>query len=156
MIMKLGSWRVWSVNRGCLLLLSTWSHLQGSVLTNLFLRLVIPTCVCRLIPLWYLCHFIDGNKWLWLFHMMKLFRCHFISHVVELMCSFIWSNYFDCISKGKIYKWYYVILHNWIFKRCYFLWLDYLDFTSYNEVTCKWQNIHVGKILSCLFSPMKK
>jgi hypothetical protein len=60
MIMELGSWRVWSINRGCLLFLGTWSHFQyiwGSVLAHLFL-FVIPTCVLRLITLWYLSHFI--------------------------------------------------------------------------------------------------
>jgi hypothetical protein len=53
--------RVWSINRGCLLLLSTWSHFRyiwGSVSAHLFLWLVIPTCVLRLITLWYLSHFI--------------------------------------------------------------------------------------------------
>jgi hypothetical protein len=47
-------------NRGCLLLLGTWSHhwyIQGSVLAHLFLWFVIPTCVLRLITFWYLCHF---------------------------------------------------------------------------------------------------
>jgi hypothetical protein len=39
MIMELGSWRVWSMNRGCLLLLGTWSHLRyvcWSMLAHLF------------------------------------------------------------------------------------------------------------------------
>jgi hypothetical protein len=43
--------RVWPVNRGCLLPLGTWSHIQGSVLALFFLWLVIPTCVSRLINL---------------------------------------------------------------------------------------------------------
>jgi hypothetical protein len=41
--MELGSRRVCSINRGCLLLLGTWSHLwyiRGSVLAHLFLWLV--------------------------------------------------------------------------------------------------------------------
>jgi hypothetical protein len=62
MIMELGSRRVWSINRGCLLLLGTWSHLRyirGSVLDQLFLWLVIPTCFSRLITLWYLNHFMQ-------------------------------------------------------------------------------------------------
>jgi hypothetical protein len=62
MIMKLGSRRVWSINRGCLLLLGTWSHLRyirGSVLAHLFLWFVFPTCILRLITLWYLSHFIN-------------------------------------------------------------------------------------------------
>jgi hypothetical protein len=61
MIMELGSRRVWSMNRGYLLLLGTWSHLRyiwGSVLALLFLWFVIPACVLRLITLWYLSHFI--------------------------------------------------------------------------------------------------
>jgi hypothetical protein len=39
-IMELGSWRVWPVDKGCLLLLGTWSHLQyfrGSMVAHLFL-----------------------------------------------------------------------------------------------------------------------
>jgi hypothetical protein len=62
MIMELGSRRVWSINMGCLPLLHTWFHLRyirGSVLAHLFLRFVIPTCVLRLITLWYLSHFIE-------------------------------------------------------------------------------------------------
>jgi hypothetical protein len=61
MIMELGSRRVWSVDRGCLLFLCTWSHLRGSVLANLFLWLVIPTYVSKLITLWYLSHFIIAS-----------------------------------------------------------------------------------------------
>jgi hypothetical protein len=64
MVMELGSQRVWSINRGCLLLLGTWSHLwyiQRSVLAHLFLWFVIPTCILRLITLWYLSHFIESN-----------------------------------------------------------------------------------------------
>jgi hypothetical protein len=61
--MELGSRRVWSINRGCLLLLGTWSHLlyiRGYLLAHLFLWLVTPTCVSRLITLWYLSHVIQG------------------------------------------------------------------------------------------------
>jgi hypothetical protein len=64
MIIELGSRRVWPVDRGCLLLLGTWSHLRnirGSVLAHLFLWLVIPTCVSKLITLWYLSQCI----WCW-------------------------------------------------------------------------------------------
>jgi hypothetical protein len=72
MIIKLVSRRVWLVDRGCILLLGTWSQLryiQGSVLAHhLFLWLVIPTCVSRLITLWYLKHFsvfwIEDQLWL--------------------------------------------------------------------------------------------
>jgi hypothetical protein len=49
---KWGLRQVWPVDRGCLLLLGTWSHLRyvrGSVLAHLFLWLVIPTCVSKLI-----------------------------------------------------------------------------------------------------------
>ena len=59
--MDLGSRRVWPVNRGCLLILGTWSHLRyirGSVLAHLFIWLVIPTSISRLITLRYLGHFI--------------------------------------------------------------------------------------------------
>jgi hypothetical protein len=59
--MKLGSRRVWPVDRGCLLLLGTWSHfryIRGSVLAHLLLWLVTPSCVSRLITLWYLNHFV--------------------------------------------------------------------------------------------------
>jgi hypothetical protein len=65
-ILNWGSRRVWSVSRGCLLLLGTWIHLmyaQGSVLAHLFLWLVIPSCVPRLITLWYLSHFIPALHW---------------------------------------------------------------------------------------------
>jgi hypothetical protein len=61
MLTDMGSRRVWSINRGCLLLLGTWSHLRyigGSVLTHLFLWFVFPTCILRRITLWYLSHFI--------------------------------------------------------------------------------------------------
>jgi hypothetical protein len=60
MIMELGSPRVWPVVMGCLLLLGTWSNLRyvrGSVLAHLFIWLVFPTCVSRLITLWYLSHY---------------------------------------------------------------------------------------------------
>jgi hypothetical protein len=53
------------INRGYLLLLGTWSHLRyvhGSVLGHLFIWLVIPTCISRLITLRYLGHFI--YRWL--------------------------------------------------------------------------------------------
>jgi hypothetical protein len=59
--MELGSRRVRPVGWGCLLLLGTWSHLQyfrGSVLAHLFIWLVIPTWISRLIILRYLGHFI--------------------------------------------------------------------------------------------------
>jgi hypothetical protein len=45
MIMKLGSWRVWLLDRGCLLLQGIWfdlRYIRGSVLADLFLWLVIP------------------------------------------------------------------------------------------------------------------
>jgi hypothetical protein len=53
-IIELDSRLVWPVDRGCLLLLDTWSHLRyiwGFVLAHLFLWLVIPTYVLRLITL---------------------------------------------------------------------------------------------------------
>jgi hypothetical protein len=56
MIMELGSRRVWPIDWGCLLLLGTWSHLRqvwGSVLAHLFICLVIPTSVSKLITLRY-------------------------------------------------------------------------------------------------------
>jgi dimeric dUTPase (all-alpha-NTP-PPase superfamily) len=65
MIMELDSRRVWSINRGCLLLLGTWSHLRyiwGFVLAHLFLWFVFPTCILRLITLWCLSHFIFHLK----------------------------------------------------------------------------------------------
>jgi hypothetical protein len=49
MIKKLGSRRVWPVCRGCLLLAPP----RRSVFAHLFLWLVIPTCVLRLISVWY-------------------------------------------------------------------------------------------------------
>jgi hypothetical protein len=61
--MELGSRQVWPVGRGCLLLLGTWSHLRyiwGSVLAHLFIWLVIPTWISRLITLRYLGHFMKG------------------------------------------------------------------------------------------------
>jgi hypothetical protein len=61
MVMELGSRRVWPVERGCLLLLGTCTHfryVRGSVLAHLFLCLLIPTCVSRLITLWYLGQFL--------------------------------------------------------------------------------------------------
>jgi hypothetical protein len=53
--------RMWPVSRGCLLLLGTWSHLwyfRGSVLAHLFIWLVIPTWISRLINLRCLDHFM--------------------------------------------------------------------------------------------------
>jgi hypothetical protein len=53
---------VWSIDRGCLLLLGTWSHLwyiRGSVLDHLFLWFVFPTCILKQITLWYPSHFIS-------------------------------------------------------------------------------------------------
>jgi hypothetical protein len=61
MIMELASWWVWPVDRACLLLIGTWSHLwynRGYVLAHLFLWFVFPTCILRLITLWYLSHYI--------------------------------------------------------------------------------------------------
>jgi hypothetical protein len=77
-----GARRVRTVGRGCLLLLGTWSHLRyirRSMLVHLFIWRVIPTCVLRLITLWYLSHFInwinasynsteESNNWYHLFH----------------------------------------------------------------------------------------
>jgi hypothetical protein len=60
--MELGSRRVRPVGRGCLLLLGTWSHLRyfrRSVLAHLFIWLVIPTWISRLITLRYLGHSIE-------------------------------------------------------------------------------------------------
>jgi hypothetical protein len=58
--LKKGSRRVRPVSRGCLLLLGTWSYLwyfRGFVLAHLFIWLVIPTWISKLITLWYLGHF---------------------------------------------------------------------------------------------------
>jgi hypothetical protein len=66
---ELGSWRVWPVERGDLLLLCTWSHLQyvwGSVLAHLFIWLVIPTCIWRLITHRYLGHFTVFDRFCFL------------------------------------------------------------------------------------------
>jgi hypothetical protein len=52
-----------SAGHAYILLLGTWSHLRyadhtrASVLVHSFLWLVIPTCVSRLITVWYLSHF---------------------------------------------------------------------------------------------------
>jgi hypothetical protein len=49
MIMELGSQRVWPVDRGCLLLVGTWSHLwqvRGSVLAHLFIYLTCNSYLC--------------------------------------------------------------------------------------------------------------
>jgi hypothetical protein len=65
LIIQLGSRRVWPVDRGCLLLLGTWSHLwyiRGSLFAHLFLWLVIIACDWRLITLWYSSHFINTQR----------------------------------------------------------------------------------------------
>jgi hypothetical protein len=56
-ISKPDSGRVWPVSRGCLLLAGSWSYLLcicGSMFAHVFLWLVIPTCISRLITVWYL------------------------------------------------------------------------------------------------------
>jgi hypothetical protein len=61
MVVELGSRWVWSVYKGWLFLLGTWSHpryIRRSMLVHLFLWLVIPACAVRLITLWYLSHVI--------------------------------------------------------------------------------------------------
>jgi hypothetical protein len=61
---KLGSRRVWPVDRGCLLLLDTGSHfwhVWGLMFAHLFLTCNIPPCVSRLITVWYFSHFTSNQ-----------------------------------------------------------------------------------------------
>jgi hypothetical protein len=58
-LIEMGHTAVRPVNKGCLLLLGTWSHpryIRGSVLAHLFICLVIPTWISRLFTLRYLGH----------------------------------------------------------------------------------------------------
>jgi hypothetical protein len=93
---------VWSINRGCLLLLGTWSHLrymQGSLLAHLFLWYVIPTCVLRLITLWYPSHFIPTTYWQLL--LANIFDKSDIQKYKRLLTTFSLSNHSLNIGIGK-------------------------------------------------------
>jgi hypothetical protein len=78
----------WSIKYRCSLLLGTRSHLRyirGFVLAHLFLWLVIPTCLSRVITLWYLSHFIR-QPWadqFWIFKASSGLRLNVLCYVVQ-------------------------------------------------------------------------
>jgi hypothetical protein len=83
MIKKLGSQRVWPVSKGCLLFLGSWPHLQyikGIVFAHLFLLLVHPSCVSKLIAVWYLGHFIHHSCFPFWMNIVFKFSCTLFSN----------------------------------------------------------------------------
>jgi hypothetical protein len=115
MIMELGSRRVWSINRGCLLLLGTWSHIRyirGSALAHLFFWLVFPTWILRLITRWYRSHFIQSvtlDHVTWLPSVAFRRRTFSLSHI-------------EFNLREMELNWFIIYLFLWIYLRINSLW----------------------------------